>query len=86
MSQAARLRALLAEDKCHIMPCCFDALSAKLIAQGLDPARAGQLKSPAGLDIHAIDPHEIALSILAEIVLWRNTDKTREASDDEKRA
>ncbi|WP_340161413.1 isocitrate lyase/PEP mutase family protein [uncultured Hoeflea sp.] len=28
-----RLRDLLAQDKCHIMPCCFDALSAKLIAQ-----------------------------------------------------
>ena len=63
-----------------------DTLTAKLVGQGLDPVRAAQLKSPAGLDIHAIDPHEIALSILAEIVLWRNTDKTREASDDEKRA
>ena len=63
-----------------------DTLTKKLIAQGLDPARAGQLKSPAGLDIHAIDPHEIALSILAEIVLWRNANNTREASNDEKRA
>lgn len=33
MTQAAKLRALLAQDTCHIMPCCFDALSAKLIAQ-----------------------------------------------------
>ncbi|KUP90833.1 isocitrate lyase/PEP mutase family protein [Tritonibacter horizontis] len=33
MTQASRLRALLAEDRCHIMPCCYDALSAKLIAQ-----------------------------------------------------
>lgn len=33
MNQAHTLRALLAEDRCHIMPCCFDALSAKLIAQ-----------------------------------------------------
>lgn len=33
MNNAAHLRALLAEDRCHIMPCCFDALSAKLIAQ-----------------------------------------------------
>ena len=30
---AARLRALLDQDICHIMPCCFDALSAKLIEQ-----------------------------------------------------
>ncbi|MEM6305837.1 MAG: isocitrate lyase/PEP mutase family protein [Pseudomonadota bacterium] len=33
MTQAAKLRTLLAQDKCHLMPCCFDALSAKLIAQ-----------------------------------------------------
>lgn len=33
MTQASKLRALLAQDKCHVMPCCFDALSAKLIAQ-----------------------------------------------------
>ena len=33
MSPADRLRALLAEDRLQIMPCCFDALSAKLIEQ-----------------------------------------------------
>ena len=33
MTQAAKLRHLLQQDQCHIMPCCFDALSAKLIAQ-----------------------------------------------------
>lgn len=33
MTQAAKLRALLEEDRCHVMPCCFDALSAKLIEQ-----------------------------------------------------
>ena len=33
MTQAAKLRNLLSQDRCHIMPCCFDALSAKLIAQ-----------------------------------------------------
>ena len=33
MTQAAKLRTLLAHDRCHIMPCCFDALSAKLIQQ-----------------------------------------------------
>ena len=30
---AETLRTLLAQDTCHIMPCCFDALSAKLIQQ-----------------------------------------------------
>lgn len=33
MTQAQKLRDLLAQETCHIMPCCFDALSAKLIAQ-----------------------------------------------------
>ncbi|MBT7801346.1 MAG: isocitrate lyase/PEP mutase family protein [Tateyamaria sp.] len=33
MIQTQRLRTLLAQDTCHIMPCCFDALSAKLIEQ-----------------------------------------------------
>ncbi|WP_424975308.1 isocitrate lyase/PEP mutase family protein [Dinoroseobacter sp. S124A] len=30
---AQTLRSLLAQDRCHVMPCCYDALSAKLIAQ-----------------------------------------------------
>ncbi|WP_306047360.1 XdhC family protein [Nioella sp. MMSF_3534] len=61
-------------------------LSAKLVDAGTDPARVARLKSPAGLDIRAIDPHEIALSILAEVIQWRNTDTQREANHDEKRA
>nr|WP_319384815.1 isocitrate lyase/PEP mutase family protein [uncultured Roseibium sp.] len=32
-SQADKLRHLLAKDTLHVMPCCFDALSAKLIEQ-----------------------------------------------------
>ncbi|MDJ0893503.1 MAG: isocitrate lyase/PEP mutase family protein [Alphaproteobacteria bacterium] len=32
-SQPDKLRALLAQDALHVMPCCFDALSAKMIAQ-----------------------------------------------------
>ncbi len=32
-SPAETLRTLLAEDRLHVMPCCFDALSAKLIEQ-----------------------------------------------------
>ncbi len=31
LSAAARLRKLLAEDTCHVMPCCWDGLSAKMI-------------------------------------------------------
>ncbi|WP_299202199.1 isocitrate lyase/PEP mutase family protein [uncultured Tateyamaria sp.] len=33
MTPTETLRHLLKQDTCHIMPCCFDALSAKLIAQ-----------------------------------------------------
>lgn len=33
MTPPNMLRALLAEDRLHVMPCCCDALSAKLIAQ-----------------------------------------------------
>ncbi|MET1416245.1 isocitrate lyase/PEP mutase family protein [Roseibium sp. HPY-6] len=32
-SQADKLRSLLEAEKLHVMPCCFDALSAKLIEQ-----------------------------------------------------
>ena len=33
MDYRNRLQALLEENTCHLMPCCFDALSAKLIEQ-----------------------------------------------------
>jgi 2-methylisocitrate lyase-like PEP mutase family enzyme len=33
MTPPEKLRALLAEDRLHVMPCCFDALSARLIEQ-----------------------------------------------------
>lgn len=33
MTPAQTLRNLLDQDTCHIMPCCFDALSAKLVQQ-----------------------------------------------------
>lgn len=32
-TQAEKLRNLLAQDQCHVMPCCYDALSAKMIEQ-----------------------------------------------------
>ncbi len=46
-------------------------LKAALAARGVDPARLAELRSPAGFDIGAIGPEEIALSILAEIVAVR---------------
>ncbi len=33
LSPASRLRALLKEETCHVMPCCWDGLSARLIEQ-----------------------------------------------------
>ena len=49
------------------------ALIEKLRGKGIDEARLAALKAPAGLDIGAITPDEIALSIIAEIVQRRRT-------------
>lgn len=48
-----------------------ETLRAALTVEGTDPARLAALRSPAGLDIGAVTPEEIALSILAEIVAVR---------------
>jgi xanthine dehydrogenase accessory factor len=47
------------------------ALRAKLIGEGLAPAALDRVKAPAGLDLGAITPEEIALSILAEMTVVR---------------
>jgi len=47
------------------------ALSEKLAAQGIDVAAINRVKAPAGLDLGAITPEEIAMSILAEITVER---------------
>jgi xanthine dehydrogenase accessory factor len=47
------------------------SLKTALESRGVDPARLARLKAPAGLDLGAITPEEIALSILAEIVAHR---------------
>jgi xanthine dehydrogenase accessory factor len=47
------------------------ALKKALIGKGLPATRLDRLRGPAGLDIGAIEPEEIALSILAEIVQSR---------------
>jgi xanthine dehydrogenase accessory factor len=43
----------------------------ELIAEGLDPALFDRLRSPVGLDIGAVTPEEIAVSILAELIAFR---------------
>lgn len=40
--------------------------------EGIPAETLAQLRSPAGLDIGARTPEEIALSILAELVVWRS--------------
>jgi xanthine dehydrogenase accessory factor len=47
------------------------ALRARLIAEGVDAAAIDRIKAPAGLDLGAITPEEIAMSILAEITIER---------------
>ena len=53
----------------------------KLIAIGLDPAIIDRVKAPAGLDLGAITPEEIAMSILAEITVERRRGQRDTNSD-----
>ena len=45
-----------------------EALKSSLAGRGISEERLAKLKAPAGLDLGAITPEEIAISILAEIV------------------
>jgi xanthine dehydrogenase accessory factor len=47
------------------------ALREKLVANGVAPEAIARVKAPAGLDLGAITPEEIAMSILAEITVER---------------
>ncbi|WP_431201258.1 XdhC family protein [Bradyrhizobium betae] len=47
------------------------SLRAKLVAEGTSAAAIDDFKAPAGLDLGAITPEEIAMSILAEITRER---------------
>jgi xanthine dehydrogenase accessory factor len=55
------------------------ALAAALAADGVNAARLVKVKAPAGLDIGAITPEEIAVSILAEIIAMRR--RSRSSAD-----
>ncbi len=54
------------------------ALKTALMESGVAPERLANLKAPAGLDLGAITPEEIALSILAEIIAVRRRGHPRE--------
>jgi xanthine dehydrogenase accessory factor len=54
-----------------------EALKRTLTARGTAAERLGKLKAPAGLDLGAITPDEIAISILAEIVAARRGKTSR---------
>ena len=59
------------------------AIVETLKRRGVPVERLGRLKAPAGLDIGAVSPEEIAVSILAEIVQHRRGSKARQQHDDE---
>jgi xanthine dehydrogenase accessory factor len=56
------------------------ALKQALAAGDVDAARLEKLKAPAGLDLGAITPEEIAISILAEIIAARRGHHSRGAA------
>lgn len=48
-------------------------LREKMITSGADPSRVARIDSPAGMDIGAVTPQEIALSILAQVINIRRS-------------
>ncbi|MGY3603074.1 MULTISPECIES: XdhC family protein [unclassified Bradyrhizobium] len=71
----AALRAAVAIDACYQAFVGsrrkMASLRAKLIGEGVDASLVDRVKAPAGLDLGAITPEEIAMSILAEITIER---------------
>ena len=55
-----------------------EALKSSLASRGISDERLAKLKAPAGLDLGAITPEEIAISILAEIVAVQRRKDSRE--------
>lgn len=54
-------------------------LAASLRVQGVPPEKLAGIRAPAGLEIGAESPEEIALSIMAEIIVMRNHVEARRA-------
>ena len=51
----------------------YTALAEKLVAAGIAQSGIDQVQAPAGLDLGAVTPEEIALSILAQLVQERRS-------------
>ncbi|MPZ12136.1 MAG: XdhC /CoxI family-like protein [Kiloniellaceae bacterium] len=60
------------------------SLTARLREQGFPAEKIARLRSPAGLDIGAITPEEIALSIIAEVVELRRRGRRGQAGRESK--
>ena len=58
----------------------FSSLSAKLIERGIEQSALASVSAPAGLNIGAVTPEEIALSILAELIQVRRAAAGRNAA------
>ncbi|MEM6407554.1 MAG: XdhC family protein [Pseudomonadota bacterium] len=54
----------------------FATLAEKLHEAGIDPDRTQAVHAPAGLDLGAVTPEEIALSILAQLLQVRRAETT----------
>ena len=54
-----------------------ETLKSALLRRGVNAERVAKLKAPAGLDLGAITPDEIAVSIMAEIVAERRGKRRR---------
>ena len=59
----------------------FATLAARLTESSINPQSLQKVRAPAGLNIHAITPEEIALSILAELTLIRRSADRKEQTD-----
>ena len=62
------------DDRCRLSRLCRQppqdgGAARKLLAEGVERRSIDRIKAPAGLDLGAITPEEIAMSILAEITI-----------------
>lgn len=62
----------------------FAALRSALEKRGVDEAALDRIQAPAGLDLQAIEPEEIALSILAQILELRRRATSPVVSEEER--